>query len=1313
MLDLRTTATLGNADYDTDSEIIIPAYHGTLEVMDIDGQNLPGFPIQISSGIQSVQTAIGDIDGDGDIEIMQLDKNTQDMHAFDLEVPKSERPDWPMARHDERGSCLWTPPQTAGFDILEIRGPLLVMADSSTPYTARAYFEDGSNRDVTLQASWWVDPSDADYAYFESNGTLVAKSIDLFQDIIIHAEYTEGDFFQTASYAVRVRPLVQILYVDDDAVNDPGPNDPTISDPCEKGTEQHPFDTIQEAADVAGDGDTVIVLPGDYYENIDFDGKNFTLTSTEPASETIVKATRIYPESEYAIITSGGNILGLSILGNGSGIRWRLDTNHTNSPPVIKNCRIIVTGYGIRVSASPQYETKYAVIENNIIAGNRCIYLYGSGGFQGVIRNNILTSSGGDNTGSGIIYAAHASVPSVYNNIIINLNCGLSLWFDTKLEQRIARVYYNNVYNNTENYRIGSPSTPLDLTGVNGNMSIDPLFVDAANGDFHLRPMSPCINAGDPEGNYDGIIDIDGEPRVIEGRVDIGADEFAYQSENLITLEIIAPDEIRENSSVQFTAVAYDEDHVGINVSSSALWSLEPDEYGSFDGHGVLTSKRLADVEQVAVYAEYLAGEVVLEAATVVQVAVPSSVVVTGAEKIGENISEQYTATAYYEDGSVTDVTSLVNWSIEPEQNGSFDANGLLTTGSINNCEEMTVSAHYTIGGVAVEGQMTVQLALPVSLKITGTLDIPENSQAQYKATVYYDNTAVVDVTDLADWWIEPEDVGDITAGLLQANYLDETQVIIIHCQYGECERTVSAKIGVQIYSFEIWHVPADYDTIQEAIDAAVEPDLIIVDDGVYTGEGNRDIDFKGKAITVRSANGPDTCIIDCEGTEADPHRGFYFHSGEYDRSVLEGITITNGYAYGDSDNRHGGGAIRCDNSSPTIRNCRFVRNFAAWDGGAINNLNSNPKITNCEFVENSAIANDGGGMNNYDNSYPIITNCIFRGNKSFDWGGAIRNISSSSPMIINCLFTGNQAGGTGAGVFNYNSCRSKIVNCTFAGNSAPKANAIGSDSQWFKPNTITVTNCIIWDGWNGVWNGEDSAMSITHSNVQGGWSGTGNIQVDPLFFDPVGGDCRLFPASPCINAGNPNYEPIPNETDLDGNTRVVGGRIDMGAYESDYIEFPMKFTPQTLNLESKGKWVKAHFVLPQGFGIADVDVSVPATLYPLRIISDHIDVSISEEGFVKIDIAFNRSDFCGIANASNSIEVMVVGLLNSGQRFYGTDTIRIVINRMQHIVNLAAHWLEDGCGKPDWCNGTDLNHDSVVDLNDFGLVETNGKTTE
>ena len=119
--------------------------------------------------------------------------------------------------------------------------------------------------------------------------------------------------------------------------------------------------------------------------------------------------------------------------------------------------------------------------------------------------------------------------------------------------------------------------------------------------------------------------------------------------------------------------------------------------------------------------------------------------------------------------------------------------------------------------------------------------------------------------------------------------------------------------------------VPGDFPTIQAAIDASVDGDEVVIADGVYTGDGNRDMDFGGRAITVRSENGPEACIIDCEGTLRDRHRAFWFHSGESFTSAVRGISIINGFGPW-SGGGAAGGAVVIDGASPTFTSCRFSR---------------------------------------------------------------------------------------------------------------------------------------------------------------------------------------------------------------------------------------------------------------------------------------------------------------------------------------------------------------------------------------------------
>ena len=259
------------------------------------------------------------------------------------------------------------------------------------------------------------------------------------------------------------------------------------------------------------------------------------------------------------------------------------------------------------------------------------------------------------------------------------------------------------------------------------------------------------------------------------------------------------------------------------------------------------------------------------------------------------------------------------------------------------------------------------------------------------------------------------------------------------------------------------------FDAIQEAIDYAVDGETVLILAGRYTGDGNRALDFKGKAITLRSQNGPSECIIECEGSG----RGFIFQSGEGQDSVLKGFTITDGEA------DRGGGIYCMNGSNPTITNCTFRGNSAYGSLGRL------PKAY-------------GGGIC-CQSSNPIITNCTFHGNLAVDQGGSIY-CEDSSPTLTNCIFWGN----TPDEIYGYN-------------------------------------------------------VEVTYSNVQGGFGGEGNMDVDPLFADPENGDYHLKSqagrydphsqtwifddiTSPCIDAGDPStpvgLEPMPNV-----------GIINMGAY--------------------------------------------------------------------------------------------------------------------------------------------------------------------
>jgi hypothetical protein len=114
-------------------------------------------------------------------------------------------------------------------------------------------------------------------------------------------------------------------------------------------------------------------------------------------------------------------------------------------------------------------------------------------------------------------------------------------------------------------------------------------------------------------------------------------------------------------------------------------------------------------------------------------------------------------------------------------------------------------------------------------------------------------------------------------------------------------------------------YVPSQYTTIQAGIDAATTGDTVWVADGTYTGTGNKELTWSGavKHITVRSVNGANNCIIDCQGSG----RGFYFYNtGQNSSDLIQGFTIRNGNVSDD-------GGVFCWNSSPSITNCTISGN--------------------------------------------------------------------------------------------------------------------------------------------------------------------------------------------------------------------------------------------------------------------------------------------------------------------------------------------------------------------------------------------------
>ena len=283
-------------------------------------------------------------------------------------------------------------------------------------------------------------------------------------------------------------------------------------------------------------------------------------------------------------------------------------------------------------------------------------------------------------------------------------------------------------------------------------------------------------------------------------------------------------------------------------------------------------------------------------------------------------------------------------------------------------------------------------------------------------------------------------------------------------------------------------HVPQDYPTIQSAIDAAVTGDEVLLSPGVYTGEGNRGIEFRGKDIVVTSEAGAVQTIIDCEHVT----RAFFIHESETPAARIEKVTIRNGDAHMSDPGLGFGGGIYCRISDATISDCVVQNCTAEVYGGGI------------------ALFSDG-----------LVERCIIELNLGEEGGGI--GVTWGGPTIEGCVVTGNLAG-EGGGIYTVPSIT--IRGCTVSGNYAGTGGGI-----WIG-NRASLAECIVWNndafGYGPEMVGSDNGAEINCCDIDS--SGV-DLPVDydenciftnPLWCNPNAGDWTLRSDSPCLPERSP-----------------------------------------------------------------------------------------------------------------------------------------------------------------------------------------------
>ena len=466
---------------------------------------------------------------------------------------------------------------------------------------------------------------------------------------------------------------------------------------------------------------------------------------------------------------------------------------------------------------------------------------------------------------------------------------------------------------------------------------------------------------------------------------------------------------------------------------------------------------------------------------------------------------------------------------------------------------------------------------------------------------------------------------------------------------------------------------PADFTTIQDAIDASTDGDVVTVADGTYIGLGNRDINFNGKSIVVQSENGPRNCIIDCENS----NYGFLINSGESPDTILRGIQIINANSYG----------IYCGgSSSPSIIDC-IIRNCSTGIQGQ-----------SC-MVSESIVENNSTGVYGMDMT---VINSIIKNNKSsgisIPWG----------PVdIINCYISRNMGSGIFQGQGGGPCTPINMTNCTITNNGFYAILLTGCDAN--------VANCIIRGHISPAIRNRNHIIDIAYSNIEGGMTsvsdsanliwGAGNIDSDPNFAFPK--DYHIMPGSPCIDTGTTNDLNISlPQFDIDGNSRLLDGdndlieKVDMGVHEFnlqqscialstdvfDFFAFEGNDNPedQILNLRSCGgpsiNWqiqencpwlsVQSNGGISNGeinTAILSVDISgmISGTYQCILMVVDNL--AIDSPQIVSINLIVNKihnvpSDFLTIQEAVDAaLENDVIQIADG--TYTGPGNVNVYIN--------------------------------------------------
>ena len=924
---------------------------------------------------------------------------------------------------------------------------------------------------------------------------------------------------------------------------------------------------IQDAVDAAADGDLILVNNGIYRGGIVVTNA-LAIRSVGGANVTSIDGNS---SNSCAILAEGTVLTGFTLT---DGYSWRGAGARCASTNVLVNDCLIVNnvvsgdgfGFGggvfsgtlsnctLQANVCSNYNgfssgggAAFSTLNNCVVSDNQSSS--GGGTYSCILRQCVLSGNqaydGGADYGSALNDCLIINNRAFYNYSIDNCAYGGGLYCSRATNCTIVNntvttsratppsgggaaftalnncIIYGNKYGagTVDNAAYGTLynccTIPMPDNGGN-NFTNAPLFVDQNNGNYRLQSISPCINSGD-NAFVASATDLGGNPRVVGGTVDVGAYEyqvplyFLLSPTNQILLAgtnfVLSATAVGDQPAYQWWfngAPLADGGRISGATSNSLTISLsQTNDTGSYwvtasSSSGVVTSAVavVTVLPQPVVITVHPTNRLVLTGSN-------TAFTVTAVGIAPPNYLWYSNGAALANGGRISGATSPTLTISSVQTNDSGAAYQVLVTNSYgavtSQVATLTVLAPAQIAGQPVSQAVLVGSNATFSIAASG-------SSLDYRWFV--NGIALTDGGRISGSTTPALSISNVQSGdaggyfVIVSNVLSSARSLTASLTplvaLAPSVRYVARTCTNPSSPYLDWSTAAT--NIQDAVDAAVGGDTVLVTNGGYnTGgrvvfgkETNRVV--LAKAITLLSVNGPQVTTV----VGGHQMRGVYVGSN----ALVSGFTITNGYAdvplqENDVIREQSGGGVWCESTNAIVSNCILTSNYAnGYGGGAFSGT---------------------------------LVACVVKNNQASLGGGG-----TCSNVLVNCVLTGNAAPRSqGAG--GAQNCT--LNNCTVVANTASGKQASGAYQS-------ILNNCIVY--YNTPI--QDTYLCALNYCCTPAGSGVGVITNAPLFIDRAAGDFHLQTSSPCINSGYNTYATVTN--DLDGNPRIAGGTVDMGAYE-------------------------------------------------------------------------------------------------------------------------------------------------------------------